>query len=467
MQGPASDPHRHYGSRSCDLSMKGLCVGAGPVFVAHFAFFDTDDAYRVAVRYTLGMKRIVLFEDEGFVNLLPLVYWRSVFELRFGRSIILDRMAQKLQSPISGIWTRDWIAKVAQQRCLAPANVGVDGQTVLVNGRWVVEDVVEWGDVPRVGLVGDEVAYIVCDDTLAHQLTPNELLNAEMRADLLERVPHEEASGSMIRYPWDLTSGLGDRLTCEFDENLAGIEPDLDPRVCLEEESLIRIGPCTKIHPTAAISAAAGPVDIAEDVYVGAHAVIEGPVHIGAGCRINPHAWLHGGNSFGAVCKIGGEVDGCIFQSFSNKQHDGFLGHSFVGNWVNLGAGTVNSDLKNTYGSVRVPINGTEVNSDETFFGCVIGDFVKTGINTIIPTGAVLGLASVVATGRVLDKFVPSFGWLTDKGLGEGDANRLLDVAAKVLARRGRDMTDEEVELFLDIPARAAQYERLEPAILE
>jgi len=405
------------------------------------------------------MIRIVLFEDDGFANLLPLVYWRSVFELRYGPSTLLDRVAQKLETPVCGVWTRDWIARVAQQRCGAPANVGVDDSTVLVNGRWIADGPVDWPRAPHVGVLDGEIAYIVCDGRLASQLTPGDLLEPDRRLDLLKNAPHQTAPGRMIHYPWDLVCNLADLLTTDWQPHDRGVDVELDRRVHLENAEQIHIGPCTHIHPTAVVSAASGPVYIAEDVTIGASCVIEGPAHIGASSRINPHAWLHGGNVIGPSCKVGGELDGCVFQGFSNKQHDGFLGHSFIGNWVNLGAGTVNSDLKNTYGSVRVPLCGTEIDTGHVFFGAVISDFVKTGINTTIPTGAVIGTAATVATGTMLPKFVPSFAWLTDRGLTKGDPGRLLDVTTKVMARRSVDMADEEIELFLELASRASTIE--------
>ena len=130
-----------------------------------------------------------------------------------------------------------------------------------------------------------------------------------------------------------------------------------------------------------------------------------------------------------------------------------------MGSWVNIGAGTANSDLKNTYGSVRAPINGTNVETGATSFGAVIGDHAKIGINSSIPTGAVLGFASVAATSRLLPKYVPSFGWVTDQGISAGKSDRLLDVATKVMARRHIDMTDEEIELFLDLGTRVQEFE--------
>lgn len=406
------------------------------------------------------MRSIVLFEDDGFRDLLPLVFWRSIFELRVGRKIILDRVAQRLNLSIAGVWTRDWIAPVAAQRCGAPANYPLRGETVLVNGRWLFDDTVKFPKGPCVGIVGDdEVAYIVCDKSFAAELAPRDLLDPTRRRVVLHGLQRHPADGAMIRYPWDIISGLPDLLSRDWQAKEASIDSKLDSKIELVATDHIHVGERVKIHGSVVIDATDGPIFIADDTTVGPHCVLEGPLYLGPGARVNPHSWIHGGNAIGPVCKVGGEIHGCIFSAYGNKQHDGFLGHSFVGSWVNIGAGAVNSDLKNTYGSIRVPINGVEVDSEQQFLGAIIGDHAKIGINATIPTGAVIGFgASVAATGP-LPKYLPSFSWVTGEHIGHGDPLRCLDVAAAVMARRDVDMTDEEVELFVELGQRVQHYE--------
>ncbi len=405
------------------------------------------------------MKSVVLFEDEGYANLLPLLFWRSVFELRVGRKIMLDHIAQRLGTPIAGVWTRDWISCVAAQRCGAPANQRAGDGTVLINGRWLFDEVPTFETAPCAGMVDGHVAYIVCDAELAANLVPADLCDTTRRELTLAKIPRVEVGGSLIRYPWDIVSNLSDLLVSEWKPNNASIESEIDKRVCLEPADQIHIGPRTTIHPTAIVDASAGPVFISHDVQIAPYAIVEGPIYLGPGTQINPHAWLHGGNSIGPVCKLGGEIHGCVIDGYTNKQHAGFLGHSYVGSWVNIGAGCVNSDLKNTYGHVRVPINRRDVDTGLRFFGAIIADHAKIGINVTIPTGAVIGMSATIATTHVIPKFVPSFAWLTDDGLKRGDPGRLLDASVQMMVRRGIDMTDEEVEYFLDLGTRVRSFE--------
>lgn len=410
--------------------------------------------------YTPPMHSLVLYEDEGVEGFFPLTLWRTVFELRLGRDIILDRMAQQLRRPVSGVWTRPGLGQVAALRCGAPVNEPIKAPTVLVNGRWFMEAPVTIPERNVFGLIGEEVAFVVCGPEHAGRFTPEVMARTERLREAAAGYEQIVVPGRLLRYPWDLIDVLPRVLERDWQPESARLESAVDARCYVANEDRVHVGPRTVVHPTAILDATAGPVYLSHDVAVGANAVIEGPIYVGSGTKINPHAWLHGGNAIGPVCRIGGEVHGCIIHGYSNKHHHGFLGHSLVGSWVNLGAGCCNSDLKNTYGSVKVPLRGPdqpEVDSGTPFFGAVIGDHAKIGINAVIPTGAIIGFAAMTATGRVLPRWVPSFGWVTDAGVQAGDVNRMLDVASVVMARRHVDMTDDEVALFLELGARMAR----------
>ena len=406
------------------------------------------------------MKRtLVLFEDDGYVDLLPLVFWRSVFELQVGRKILLDRTAQRLGMSVGGVWTRDWLSSVSGQRCGAPCNRPVEAGTVLVNGRWLVDETQSFPTAPCVGMVDSDVAYIVCDADLARRLRPSDLLDQSRRHAALEGVPRQSTTGRFFRYPWEIVANLGELLAADWKPGDASLESDVPQQVLADNEDRLHVGDQSRIHHTAIVRTDDGPVYLSIDVEIGPYCVLEGPLYIGPHCRIHPFTWLHGGNAIGPVCRVAGELVGCLMHSYVNKQHAGFLGHTYVGSWVNIGAGATNSNLKNTYGKIRVPLCGKDVETDLQFFGAIIGDHAKIGINATIPTGAVIGMAASINASRVAPKYVPSFGWVTDAGIREGDPLRLLDAACAAMARRNMDMTDEEVELFLDLGTRVRTHE--------
>lgn len=139
-----------------------------------------------------------------------------------------------------------------------------------------------------------------------------------------------------------------------------------------------------------------GPILLSENVQVGPFCYLSGPVFVGAGTRVIEHAALKDGVSLGHTVKIGGEVEASIIEPYTNKQHHGFLGHSYLGSWINLGAGTCNSDLKNTYGKINIQYGNSRTPTDMQFLGCFMGDYSKTAINTSIFTGKVIGVCSMM-----------------------------------------------------------------------
>lgn len=397
------------------------------------------------------MASIIVFEDFKYEQFLPLSYWRPVFELRCGYGRLIDRAAHMLRQPIDGAWARDWIAGVAESRQGLPVNGRIDDQTLLINARWLIPAQLDFEAGPHAGMIEGELAYVSCDAELARRMSPELLLDSDATDELLESIRAISAPGSMIEYPWDLLSRLDEQLQEDWRtfSGGSGSSAEAPPQATAPER--IYIDARAVVHATAVLDASAGSIYVGPEAQVGPLSVIEGPCYLGPSTRIRPHAHLHGTNAIGPACKIGGEVDACIIDGYSNKQHHGYLGHSVVGSWVNLGAGTVNSDLKNTYGSVRCRLPSGDVDTGTMFFGAVIADHVKTAINTAIPTGASIGTATVVASSGPTQKYIPPFMWFTDAGEQPGDPEQLLKTARKAMGRRGVTVTPEEEELFLYI----------------
>jgi UDP-N-acetylglucosamine diphosphorylase/glucosamine-1-phosphate N-acetyltransferase len=193
------------------------------------------------------------------------------------------------------------------------------------------------------------------------------------------------------------------------------------------------------VHPGVVLDASTGPVIIDEHACLRPYTTIAGPSYIGPGTIIDRAKIT--ASSIGPMCRIGGEVEACIFQGYANKNHEGFIGHSFIGEWVNLGALTTNSDLKNNYGPIRVLIRRTTYETGMTKLGCFIGDHTKTGIGTLIPTGAVIGSFVNFYGGGMMPRYVADFTWLTRTTQKVHSLDKALETARIVLRRRGRTMT--------------------------
>jgi glucose-1-phosphate thymidylyltransferase len=204
-----------------------------------------------------------------------------------------------------------------------------------------------------------------------------------------------------------------------------------------------------------------GPVLVAADAEIGPFVCLDGPAWIGPRARVNPHAWIRAGTALGRDCRVGGEVEATVMEPFSNKAHDGFLGHSHVGSWVNIAAGTITSNLKATYGPVRLhgvsPAGGRlTTHTGRQFLGALIGDFVKTGINSSLPCGARIGVAATVG-GTVPEQVVAFTNQLVGGEAGtRSSPAQAATVLERMMARRGMEILDADRELLEALAGTAA-----------
>jgi UDP-N-acetylglucosamine diphosphorylase/glucosamine-1-phosphate N-acetyltransferase len=256
-------------------------------------------------------------------------------------------------------------------------------------------------------------------------------------------------------YTWELVLANPGQLREDFrSRGRSGIEGHIEqPGAVRGSLSDVYVARGALVHPMVVIDAEHGPVYIDEGAEIQPFTRIEGPAYIGKG-SILLGAKCREGNSIGPMCRIGGEVEESIIHGYSNKYHDGFLGHAYVGQWVNLGAMTTNSDLKNDYTSVSVVLDGhTPIDTGSTKVGSLIGDHTKTSIGTLLNTGAYVGGMALVATsGKPLPKFIPSFAWFLEgvvtKGFGKG---KLYQTAATAMGRRKCRWTPADAALWDEI----------------
>ena len=211
-----------------------------------------------------------------------------------------------------------------------------------------------------------------------------------------------------------------------------------------------------RLGPNVVLDAEHGPIRIGERAVIRPGSIICGPCAVGRDATIVDRALIRPATVIGPVCKVGGEVGGTIFQGYSNKSHDGHLGDSWVGKWVNFGAGTNNSNLLNTYGEIacRLTPEASIRKTGRIFLGAIVGDHVKTSIMTRIMTGAVIGTGAMIATTAAPPPAVRRFAWLTDRGEQTFRFEKFLATARAMMKRRDR----EPSEAYVD--ALRALYER-------
>jgi bifunctional N-acetylglucosamine-1-phosphate-uridyltransferase/glucosamine-1-phosphate-acetyltransferase GlmU-like protein len=229
-----------------------------------------------------------------------------------------------------------------------------------------------------------------------------------------------------INHLWELIINLKDDLEEDLRVMGAGVKGEVHPSVVFYNQENILLEAGAEVEAGAVLDARSGPIYIGKGTIIRALTSLRGPLSIGPGCR------------------IGGEVVASIIHGNSNKGHYGFLGHSYVGEWVNLGAGTTNSNLKNNYSSVKVK----GIDTGQQFMGCLIGDFVKTGIGTLINTGTVIGFGANVMGGKVTPKNIPNFQWNENERYRLDDFFRTVEL---MMGRRGVKLTKEQIDLIKKI----------------
>ena len=411
---------------------------------------------------------VVLYEDGGWPRLLPLVYTRAVFQLRCGMGDLLSHvqvLLRELPAADLSLSCRTGLAGLVREQTGMRVNERQAGPSLLLNGRalWSSLPEFEIEERPWVGTAEGGIACVLADSELTDTLAAENLQEDAEITRLLESLPRRDVGGNcrLFTWPWEIVGANGEALAAGW-ERLGLERPErggIGPGVTVMGEDVFAAG-SARIDPGAVLDSRDGPVYIDTGVRIRPHTFIEGPACIGPGSILQPHASVRGGTALGPGCRVGGEIEASILQGYGNKQHFGYLGHSYVGSWTNLGAGCTNSDLKNTYGTVRVPVNGEEVETGERFVGMVMGDHSKAGIGVCFPTGAVVGFSSSVAAARP-PRFVPSFTWIDGGRVEPYDRERALAVARRVVARRDYRMSAEEERVFSSVAGEAGRLERV------
>ncbi|MHC4404962.1 MAG: putative sugar nucleotidyl transferase [Planctomycetota bacterium] len=404
--------------------------------------------------------RLIMFDlpnDKRF-HFDPVALSRPIWELRCGITSLGEKLVAKVGTSNVACFVPPYMADVYREASDRPVNepttlTGDD--LLLVNARVKASALeVEPTGPSRVATDADgECLYArVAKDDLGR-------LNTDSIESLLDSVkaalPAEADGVPTWNFTWELVLENPEQITKDFAAlGRSGIEGTVEePSALRGTHKDVYIARDVLVHPMVVIDAAEGPVYLDEGVEVHPFTRIEGPCYVGKK-SILLGAKCREGNSIGPVCRIGGEVEESIIQGHSNKYHDGFLGHAYVGEWVNLGAQTSNSDLKNDYSNVEVILDGRRpIDTGSTKVGSLIGDHTKTSIGTLLNTGAYLGaMAVITTTGMPLPKFIPSFAWLVKgvvtKGFGKA---KLYQTAKTAMGRRKQEWTPALLAMWNEI----------------
>lgn len=402
--------------------------------------------------------KLAIFEDKTYENFYPLAYCRAVFELKTGWCTLAEKISRQMPSAPLAYFMRDWLEPTAKRRLDKPINDPsfLKGDDLLiVNGRLICNEYkLPQSGPSELAVNGDgELVYLRLEqkDIPPDVGSLDELIGRVEKADKAVINIKVTVDAPLANYTWDLMLINPESLVVDFKAaGRSGIEGTIEqPNAIRGSKDDVYIAPGVQIHPFVCIDATGGPVYIDRDAEIHPYTRIEGPAYIGPK-SILLGTKLREGCTIGPVCRVGGEVEESIIHGYSNKYHDGFLGHAYVGEWVNLGAQTTNSDLKNDYTSVEVTLNGRKIDTGSNKVGAMIGDHTKTSIGTLFNTGTVCGaMCLLMATGSPLPKSIPSFAWLINGVITKGFGKRSLYQTAKTaMGRRKMEWTDQDEALW-------------------
>jgi len=415
---------------------------------------------------------VSLFEDETFENFLPLTYTKPVFELKIGIFSFLERIKKMLPEYPLLLFTRDYLIPTLRQREKHPINNPdeIDDDLILVNGTLVVGKQTrqlirkKLGKNVAMTLNGKVVlAHLSKEVAEKHAETLCKVVTQRQLRKITKECKILKAQNILLMtYPWDLVNNCAELIRKDFTLlHEKGSKGTIDKQATIYGNlSNLHLGEQAFVEAFSVLDVRNGPIYIGKETVVHAGSRITGPAYIGDK-TIVASGLIREGCHIGNVCRIGGELDATILHGYTNKYHTGYIGHSYIGEWVNIGAATTNSDLKNTYGTVKVTVKGKKIGTHCVKVGCFIGDHAKTSIGTQIYTGKKVGVASHIH-GFVTED-VPSF-TLWAKSLGAKPTELYLKSAIetqkRVFARRGKRQTGEDIELLKKLFKLTAQERR-------
>lgn len=420
--------------------------------------------------------KLVLFEDEFWQHFTPIIHTRPLFELRCGAFTVRERVMAHVSLRQTALLSRAYGS--TQTDIVVDMGAAQTGQTLvglcrphlmdyygppggivsllsvstpltLINARaldldWLpdlLDEPVNTIYVTDGVLLGAHLSPALAS-AVCYYLRDQQAMAALEELKRFARV--REVNSILLQFPWDLIAQTGEQIVQDVALLAARLPRYVPshPHIAVYRADDIYVDPSAQIDAHVVLDARNGPIIIDQHAHIEPFSFIQGPAYIGAGTLI-ASARIRSETSLGPVCRIGGEVEASIVQAFSNKHHDGFLGHSWVGEWVNIGAMTTNSDLKNTYSNIRVVLDGLgQFDSGTLKLGCFLADHVKLSIGLHLNGGTVVGAGSNIFGTHVVPKTVPAFTW-GGEIFHEYRIDTMIEVARKVMERRKQSLSLE------------------------
>ncbi|MCR9131418.1 MAG: putative sugar nucleotidyl transferase [bacterium] len=389
--------------------------------------------------------QLCFFDDENASNFLPLTLTRPIYDLRVGILTVREKWNKWLRPKnMSSILTPHL------RSVFASPDIIDQEDCIWINSRLLPsKPTVE--SINKLAL-GEGLYYK--NTLLACRNNGVQSLSA-FRVDSIPQ-PNKSTTATsppiLITFFWDMLHLNGEEIGRDIE--LMRLNPikqkAIHSSVIITNPDQVYVADSARIDPGVIIMADEGPVFIGNEAKIEAGSVIKGPVAICEGAQVKMKARISTSTTIGPVCKAGGEINNCIFHSYSNKSHNGYAGNSIFGQWCNLAAGTITSNLKTNYGPIKIPHWDSGALSEDSvqFFGTVFGDFSKTAIQTKINVGTICGVSSNIFVSGFTPKKISSFTWLGDDGPKEYDFPKAIEAMRAMMARRDVDLDNDYIQMM-------------------
>jgi len=392
---------------------------------------------------------IIFFEDNRS-QFLPLVYTKPLAKIRVGILTIEDKWKQYFKkhdvSIITSYITEDYLSKkfplVEEQ------------ENIFINARFFPNE--RLVDFIIDNLIADE-AIVFGDSLVASKCTMEQFKSASYYI----KDYNESFISVELKAVTDIFSKNDISIQQDFDLITAGRKSAklsntntlIGDNIFIEEGAIVE---------ASVLNSTSGPIYIGKDAEIMEGCLVRGPLAMSENSVLKMGAKIYGATTVGKFSKIGGEVNNCVIQDYSNKGHDGFLGNSVIGEWCNLGADTNTSNLKNNYAEVKLWSyeTGRFAKTGLQFCGLIMGDHSKCGINTMFNTGTVVGVSSNIFGSGFPRNFVSSFSWGGASGVTIYKVDKVFEVAEIVMQRRGIELTETDKEIFTAVFEMTSQYRK-------
>ncbi len=402
----------------------------------------------------------MVFDSSLRTNFHPISLTRPTFDISIGTGTLLTRIEDRMGMKATNLFVPPYLQDVTRENHHgADVNSDIPGKCLIVNSLigdkpniWnAIEHMLEektekvYVDAARIPVYG------IQDGLLAEQIDKS--LRSPSKTKILSSDLNEV---SLIRYPWTLMEQNESAIVSDFKRRYSDrpeAQGDFESR-----GSKFSISNMADIERYVTLDARNGPIIIEEGAQVQSFSHVSGPCFIGKGAVVKS-AKIREGSSIGNYCRISGEVEQTIMSAYTNKNHEGYIGHSLIGSWINFGALTTTSDLKNTYGEIKMNVNGKRINTGNKKLGALVGDMVKTAIGTLISSGKKIGVSSF-AFGNVFED-IPSFTMRSgsrSRGV-ETYVDSAIETQRQMMSRRGVTISKAYVAMIKEV-FRLTRHER-------